>query len=185
MGRQKQFHTSSQHPSEMTDYIYHQKNQSPWITAIQQAIEEENRSLDYYISKSREKLLKTMKMGNILKRTGTKAQYKKKQFEHKLNSWKNKPLHGQHLKNIEGKHDHNSTWVWLKLGTIKKEAEGLIFAAQEQTLQTNVMKAKIQGISANSQCQLGQEKDETVLHLISYCPKIAQITKLDMIEWQN
>ena len=40
----------------------------------------------------------------------------------------------------------------LKLGTLKKETEDLIFAAQEQALQTNVLKAKIQGISANSKC---------------------------------
>ncbi|KAJ7326982.1 hypothetical protein JRQ81_016741, partial [Phrynocephalus forsythii] len=49
------------------------------------------------------------------------------------------PLHGQHLRNIDENHD-NSTQVRLKLGTIKKETEGLIFAAQEQALQSNVMK---------------------------------------------
>ena len=59
-------------------------------------------------------------MENILK-AETKAQYKKQQFEKKLNSWKNKPLNGQHLRNIDGKHDHNSTWAWLELGTLKKE----------------------------------------------------------------
>ena len=65
-------------------------------------------------------------MENILKTPETKAQYKKQQLENKLNSWKNKPLHGQYLKNIDGKHDHNLTWAWLKLGTIKKETEDLI-----------------------------------------------------------
>ena len=78
----------------------------------------------------------------------TKAQYKKQQFENKLNSWKNKPLHEEHLRNIDGKYGNNSAWAWLKLGTLKKETEGLIFAVQKQALQTNVMKAKIQGISA-------------------------------------
>ena len=48
-----------------------------------------------------------------------------------------------------------------KIGDLKKEIEGLIFAAQEQALQSSVMKAKIQGISANSKCQLCQEKDGT------------------------
>ena len=88
-------------------------------------------------------------METIMKTAEIKAQYKK-QFEKKLNSWKNKPLHGQHLRNIDGKHDNNSAWAWPKVG--KKETEGLIFAAQEQALQTNVMKAKIQGITANSKC---------------------------------
>ena len=109
---------------------------------IQQVVEEK-RSLNYYISTNREKLLKAVKMENILKTTEAKAQYKKQLFENKLNSWKNKPLCGQHLRNIDGKHDHNSTWAFVKLRTIKKETEGLIFVAQEQALQTNVMKAKI------------------------------------------
>ena len=67
---------------------------------------------------------------------------------------------------------------------LKKETEGLISAAQGQALQTNVMKAKIQGVGANSKCQLCQEKDETVSYLICECPKTAQ-TKLNMIEWQS
>ena len=67
-----------------------------------------------------------MKIENILNTTETKAQCKKQPFENKLNNWKNKPLHGQHLRNIDGKHDHNSTWAWLKPGTLKKETEGLI-----------------------------------------------------------
>ena len=88
---------------------------------------------------SREKLLKAVKMENILKTTETKAQYKKQQFENKLNRWENKLLHGHHLRNIYGKHDHNSAWVWLKLGILKKETKGLIFAAQEQALQINTV----------------------------------------------
>ena len=112
-----------------------------------------------------------VKMEKILKTTETKVQYKKQQFENKLNRVENKPLHGEHLRNIDRKHDDNSTWAWLKLGTLRKETEGLIFAAQEQALQSNVMKAKIQGASANSTCQ---EKDETLSHLICECPKISQ-----------
>ena len=73
-----------------------------------------------------------MKTENILKTLETKAQYKKQQFEKKFNSWKNKPLHGQHLINIDGKHDNSPTWVWLKLKTLKKETEGLVFAAQNK-----------------------------------------------------
>ena len=48
-------------------------------------------------------------MESVLKTTETKAQYKKQQSENKLNSWENKSLHGQHLRNIDGKHDHTVT----------------------------------------------------------------------------
>ena len=121
------------------------------LLQMQQVVEK--RSLNECISTSWEKLLKVVKMENILKTTETKAQYKKQPFKNRPNSWKNRPLHGQHLRNIDWKHDHNSTWAWLKPETIKEETEGLIFTAQEQALQTNVMKAKIQEISANSKCR--------------------------------
>ena len=116
-------------------------------------------------------------MENILKTIETKAQYKKQQFENKLNNWKLNHYMDDTW-DIDGKLDHNSTWAWLKLGTLKKETEGLIFAAQEQALQTNKIKAKIQGISATSKCWLCQEKDETVSHLICECPEIAQTGKV-------
>ena len=34
-------------------------------------------------------------------------------------------------------------WRWLREGELKKETEGLIMAAQTQSLRTNVMKAQI------------------------------------------
>ena len=63
-----------------TDYIYHGKIRGSGLLQLEEAVEEEKRSLNDYISRSREKLLKAMKMENILKTTETKAQYKKQQF---------------------------------------------------------------------------------------------------------
>jgi len=37
----------------------------------------------------------------------------------------------------------NNRWLWLKEGTIKRETESLIGAAQEQAIRTNAIKAKI------------------------------------------
>ena len=34
-------------------------------------------------------------------------------------------------------------WLWLTAGTLKRETESLIMAAQEQVLGTNLVKAKI------------------------------------------
>ena len=39
-----------------------------------------------------------------------------------------------------------------KTGDPLKEIECLVFATQEQVLQTNMMKAKIQGFNANKKC---------------------------------
>ena len=70
------------HPKSDVDRLYlPQKTWGHWLLQINEVVEEEKRSLNDFISTSREKLLKAVKMENTLKRTETKAQYKKQQFE--------------------------------------------------------------------------------------------------------
>ena len=51
-------------------------------------------------------------------------------------------LHGQFVRQTKevGNQDR---WQWLRNGTLKRETESLIFAAQEQAIRTNVIKGKI------------------------------------------
>ena len=66
------------HPKSDVGRLYLlQKIRGHGLLKIQQVVEEEKRSLNDYICISREKLLKVMKMENILRTTETKAQYKK------------------------------------------------------------------------------------------------------------
>ena len=85
-----------------------------------------------------------------------------------------KALHGQNLKDIEGKVDCDNTWNWLTNGELKKETKGFIMAAQDQALRTNAIKTKIDKTANDIKCRLCKEKEETVDHLISACSKIAQ-----------
>ena len=57
---------------------------------------------------------------------------------------------------------------------MKKETEGMLFAAQQQALRTNVIKAKIEKQPVSPKCSLCGTKEETVMHLVSGCPKLAQ-----------
>ena len=54
-----------------------------------------------------------------------------------------KPLHCQILSETEQVKAKRS-WDWLKKGDLKKEAEGLITATQDQPLTTNVIKTSIE-----------------------------------------
>ncbi|XP_062826554.1 uncharacterized protein LOC134296214 [Anolis carolinensis] len=74
----------------------------------------------------------------------------------------------------EGKADKEKTWLWLTNGTLKKETEGLILAAQEQPIRTNAIKAKIEKSADDPKCRLCKETDETIDHILSCCKKIAQ-----------
>ena len=61
------------------------------------------------------------------------------------------------------------SWNWIRTGELKKETEGLIFAAQDQALRTNAIKANV-----SSKCRMCGSHDETVQHILCSCPKLAQ-----------
>ena len=73
-----------------------------------------------------------------------------------LQTWKDKPLHEQFLREIEEQICVKSQWLWLQHGNLTKEIaiEGLVLAAQEQALSTNVIRTHIFNIQSSAKCQL-------------------------------
>ena len=65
------------------------------------------------------------------------------------------------------------SWMWLEKVLLKKHTEGLIMAAQSQSIRTKAIKANINKSEEDPQCRMCRAKDETVNHL-SECPKLAQ-----------
>ena len=47
-------------------------------------------------------------------------------------------------------------------------------AAQEQALATNLMKARIYQTREESKCRMCRKVDESINHIVSECPKLAQ-----------
>ena len=50
----------------------------------------------------------------------------------------------------------------------------MIFAAQEQTIRTNVIKGKIDKSQEQKKCRMCSRADETIDHIVSECPKLAR-----------
>jgi hypothetical protein len=144
------------------------------LLQVKQTVEEEKRALNDYLLSSTEDALKAVSNEDLLKVEGTKKDYKAEEINNRRDRWQSKVLHGQYLKDIEGKVDTEKTWSWLKNGDMKKETEGFLLAAQDQALRTNTIKAKIDKTTDDSKCRLCKEKEETVDHLVSACSKIAQ-----------
>ena len=69
---------------------------------------------------------------------------------------------------------YNKSWFWLKKGSVKRETESLIMAAQEQALATNLMKARIYQTQEDSKCRMCRKVDGSINHIVSECPKLAQ-----------
>ena len=84
-----------------------------------------------------------------------------------------KQLHGYFKRQTE-EISHQKTWTWLRRGSIERETESLIIAAQDNVMRTNYIKAKIDKTQQNSKCRMCGDRDETVNHIISEYSKLTQ-----------
>ena len=87
--------------------------------------------------------------------------------------WEGKQLHGR-FKRLTNNISHDKTWTWLRKGNFKRETEYLLIAAQNSTIRTNHIKARIDKTQQNSKCRLCGDRDEIINHKISECRKLAQ-----------
>ena len=68
----------------------------------------------------------------------------------------------------------NKNWERLRRGELKKKTEGLMTAAQDQSLRMNVMKARIEKSVVSPMCRMCNAAEETVFHIVSECRVHAQ-----------
>ena len=95
-----------------------------------------------------------------------------------------KKLYSVFFKETKEVRDDKDSWLWLQKGVLKKETEGLVLAAQEQALRASSIKKMIDKQDCSTKCRMCDERDETVVHIVSECSRLAQmITRsADMIE---
>ena len=97
----------------------------------------------------------------LKEKTLAQKQLKEQKRLERAEGWKNKPLHGQFLRQTEEIRD-DATWDWLRKGDLKKETEGMITAAQDQALRTKALKAKVEKQDLSPLCRMCGVKDEYV-----------------------
>ena len=99
--------------------------------------------------------------------------YKERVANERLEDFGNKPMHGKWAR--DNKDMSMRTFDWVTKGFVSKRTEGFIFAAQEQALQTNWLKSRILGGDFDNRCRKCKGFPETVSHLVSGCPNLAQL----------
>ena len=57
---------------------------------------------------------------------------------------------------------------------MKKETESLTVAAQNESIRTNLVKAKIVKNQGDSSCRMCRKVDESIYHIVAGCSKLAQ-----------
>ena len=121
------------HPQGDVDRLYVKRSEGGrGLLSVEDCVNIEVGSLFKYVVTSSERLLQAVTDEKILDEGVTKQSIRAE----RLTRYRNKALHRQFLKGTEEVRDPDS-WDWLKRGTIKKETEGLLTAAQDQALRTN------------------------------------------------
>ena len=126
-----------------------------------------NVRLQNYVKESRECLLNATRSVDIdliepIQQTKIEAKKQKKK-ERKI-SWEGKILHDQFIRQTKevGNQDR---WQWFRNGTLKRETESFIDAAQEQVIRTNLIKEKIKKSQGQMKCRMCSRANETIKQL--------------------
>ena len=91
----------------------------------------------------------------------------------RLEDWEEKVLQGQYLRQTK-KVRSDQYWAWLQNEDLKRETESLIVAVQNQSIRTNLVKAKIDKSQGDSLCRMCGKVDESIDHIVSGCGKLEE-----------
>ena len=104
-----------------------------------------------------------------------KQHAKSKALDRIKKKWESKAMHGQYPSRIkEADVDFKQTNDWLKGTGLKAETEGLIIAAQDQSLATRLYHHRIIKDGTNPLCRLCNKYDESIDHILAGCPELAK-----------
>ena len=163
----------AQHPKADIDRLYLKRREGGrGLLGVENCVQAEVNSLDKYLRASEENMLKEVNSSCTLenKKIGQNKEDIQKRHQEEYES---KALHGQFYRATE-KVKSKRSWDWLRKGYLKKETESTIIAAQDQALCTRNLRKKVYGEDINSSCRVCGTADETVAHIVSECPKLAQ-----------
>jgi hypothetical protein len=146
------------------------------LLQVEQVVREEECALGEYVSamKAQDRLVEAVADEHLTDTTETRESYRKRVVSQRMNNWREKKLHGQFQRQMEDLVDKQESVRWLVDGWMKKETESLLMAAQEQSLRTRKIMHDIDHRNMDPKCRLCGQKDETVEHLVSAYPKLAQ-----------
>ena len=142
------------------------------MISIEDCVELAISGLKVYVHGSEERLIQVaggdkidgLEVANVLKRS---------KKEKRLEDWEEKVPHGQYLRQTkEVKNDQ--CLAWLQNGDLKMETEIFIVAAQNESIRTNLVKAKIGKSQGDTLCRVCRNVDEGIDHIVSGCSKLAQ-----------
>ena len=161
------------HPKSDVDILYiPRKERGRGLISIKDCVDLAIRGVGVYVHGSEERWIQGARRDKI---DGLEAAsvLKRSKKEKRLKYWEEKVLHGQYLRQTtEVRSDQ--CWVWLQNGDLNRETESVIVTAQNQSIITNLVKAKIDKSQGDSLFRVYRKVDESIDHIVSGCSKLAQ-----------
>ena len=131
------------HVRDSVDRLYCSRREGGrGLSGVCACVKAEENSLAYYVSQTLQPVLGRQKIVNLVQCVEPND-YKEAEKLKGMQSWKNKDMLGQFVRDTEPVSDKEKPWGWLWNGDLKKETEGMILTAQGQTLRTNYVKFRI------------------------------------------
>ena len=161
------------HPESDVDTLYiSRKEGGRGLILIEDCVELAIRGLEVYVHGSEERLIQAAR-GNKIDGLEAASVLKRSKKEKRFEDWEEKVLHGQNMRQTKEVRS-NQCWAWLQNGDLKRETESLIVSAQNQSIRTNLVKARIDKSQGDSLCRMCRKVDESIDHIVSGCSKLAQ-----------
>ena len=160
-------------PKSDVDRLYiPRKEGRTGLVFIEDCVELAIRGFEVYVHGSEERLIQAAR-GDKIDGLEAASVLKRSKKEKRLEDWEEKVLHGQYLRQTKEVRS-DQCWAWLQNGDSKRETESLIVAAQNQSIRTNLVKAKIDKSQGDFLCRVCRKVDESIDHIVSGCSKLAQ-----------
>ena len=161
------------HPKSDVERLYiPRKEGRRGLISIEDCVELAIRGLEVCVHGREERLIQAAR-GDKIDGLEAASVLKGSNKEKRLKDWKEKVLHGQYLRQTKEVRS-DQCWAWLQNRDLKRETESLIVAAQNQSIRTNLVKARIDKSQGDSLCRVCRKVDASIDHIVSGCSKRAQ-----------
>ena len=121
---------------------------------IEETVRYEEQSLYKYVDGKVDYITRTVKPYMQEGRDVTAKELKAEQATNRLEGWRGKVMHGQHVRQIE-EFTSPESWQWLKRGSLKRETESLLGFLSTST-RMSLSTVKLLSRSSNQSCPLFQ-----------------------------
>ena len=169
------------HPRDCVKRLYvSRKEGGRGLISVEDCVIQAGTLLETYVQSSEEKILKAVRRKGVVNQE-TAASLKERRRTENTQGWKEMPLHGQFARQSEDQRN-DETWAWLKEGKLKRNGVSY-YCSTRSSNKNKYVKATIDRLQDDPKCRMCKLNNETISHIVSGCPKLAQKEYKERHDW--